>query len=91
MSRKQKTVIITAAVIITFMGIYPPWLRTVNSQYGEIRESYVTPLGYAFIFHPPTYRSASVDLTRLSIQFFVVIAVTISLLLVLKEHPGKST
>ncbi len=67
-----------------FMGIYPPWLRTFNSQFGESRAS----LGYAFIFQPPPYSSASVDLTRLSIQALVVLAVTIGLLLVLKEGPA---
>ena len=73
---KQRKMAILGVLLIIGMCIFPPWIYTFKAS-GVYSEN---PAGYSFIAEPPSPKSYNVrhgveiDLNRLSIQVFAVIA-----------------
>jgi len=77
---------------MVFMGLFPPWKRTIETE--TTHQSYRTdggldiittykdeiiPAGYAWIGGPPhSWRAPVIDLTRLGIQWFVVLVMVVA-------------
>ncbi len=77
-NEKQRQIIIAGLVVATLMGLFPPWTATFKAKniYSE------KPAEYGLIFAPPAKGEKSfahglyLDITRLSIQWVVVLLVT---------------
>ncbi|MBI5044058.1 MAG: hypothetical protein HZC10_09595 [Nitrospirae bacterium] len=86
LNSKQLKVVIAAAVIFIVMGLYPPWIYTldVESIHSE------KPAGYALIIAPPTPEKNApafgvrLDISRLLLQWLVLGAATVGAVLVAK-------
>jgi hypothetical protein len=70
-----KKILSGALVVVVLMGLFPPWI----SVYKNSRFYSKQPLGYSFIFAPPSAPEASraygvsVDYPRLSLQWILVL------------------
>lgn len=70
----QLRTISVAAALLLLMGVFPPWIETVDHRYGKTER----PAGYALIFDPPhpsfSSRLAGVrlDLARLLLQWAIL-------------------
>ena len=83
---KQLKVVIASAVIFIAMGLYPPWIYTLDAT-SIHREK---PAGYALIIAPPTPEKnepvfgVRLDISRLLVQWLVLGAATVGAVLVAK-------
>ena len=88
---KQLRILLAAGVIFVAMGIFPPWTYTLDAQ--SIHHE--KPAGYAFIVSPPNPEKDSpafgvrLDISRLLIQWLVLVAATSGLLLLAREPDSK--
>ena len=86
MNHKQKIVIWIAISIITIMGLFPPWVKTISNVSEE------KPAGYSLIFAPrDVYKMGSgpgihLDVARLLVQWAMVILVAGGIILVFKDR-----
>lgn len=86
LNSKQKTIVIVSMLMFLFMGLYPPWTYTDDHR----QMSTEKPAGYALIVEPPepetSYSSSGVklDITRLSVQWMMLIVITGCLLFLTK-------
>lgn len=75
LNNKQRIILIIGVLLFALMGLFPPW---INTLYGEIHQ--VLPAGYAFIASPPNPKfldgGVSLDISRLVVQWFILIVVT---------------
>ncbi|MBI4027691.1 MAG: hypothetical protein HY360_22075 [Verrucomicrobia bacterium] len=92
MNKKQKIVIRLAVLIAALLGLFPPWVQTYHHvQVGYSR----VPTRYAFIGTPPSpqsggpYYGVQVDLTRLLLQWFVVVLIAGGLACTLRDDSKK--
>ena len=67
LSKTQKTILIIGVVIIILMGLFPPWASTEGIH--------KMTLGYAFIA-TRHYTPAELDISRLCVQWIMVIFAT---------------
>ena len=78
LNEKQRKVVIVGIVLFFLMGLFPPWIYTLNAQ-SINREK---PAGYALIISPPEPEKNAVvfgvkiDISRLIIQWLVLAAAT---------------
>ena len=94
MNKKQLLVVRCGIGLIAIMGIFPPWVYTVDARSIHSRK----PAGYQFIFDPPHPESTApaygvrVDTSRLLIQWTVVTVLTAGILLLGKNstNGGKN-
>jgi polyferredoxin len=80
MNKKQKKVIWIGLIIFILMGLFPPWIDDVecfnpSSEPSHSGGTVFVTRSYGFLFIPPR-GMAFVDLTRLLVQWLLVIAVT---------------
>ena len=73
MKTGQHKIISIALIVMILMGIFPPWKGSLKTD----KFQYEKPIGYGFIFHPPSADapSKSIDFSRLFLQWGVVILV----------------
>jgi hypothetical protein len=78
-SRYQKQILIAGVLIFILMGIFPPWLQTIDTR-GEYGRHGSKSVGYAFIMSPPTNDSwvltTHLDISRLLVQWVLVFVAT---------------
>jgi ribosomal protein L40E len=90
-AKKQLTVVVLGILVTILMGLFPPWNYTIDIQSIHFER----PADYAFILSPPVPPSSidtqyskiyglHLDVIRLSIQWLLVIFITIVLILVIK-------
>jgi len=78
LNEKQRKVVIIGIVLFIIMGLFPPWIYTLNAE-SVNREK---PAGYALIISPPEPEKNAVvfgvkiDISRLIIQWLVLAAAT---------------
>jgi hypothetical protein len=80
MNRTQRIVLACGMAIMSLMGLFPPWLQSVNK--GDCVQD--RPKGYASVFAPPEEISpwySTIDLKRLGVQEGAVLIGTIGLVL----------
>jgi hypothetical protein len=83
--------LIAAGVIFVGMGLLPPWIYTLDA--GSIERE--KPAGYALIVSPPNPEKdlpafgVRLDISRLLIQWLVLVAATDGLLLLTREPDSK--
>ena len=88
---KQLRILISSGVIFVAMGLFPPWTYTLDAQ-SIHREK---PAGYALIILPPNPEKDApafgvrLDVSRLSIQWLILVAATGGLLLLAREPDSK--
>lgn len=84
MNKKQKIVFLVGLGIIVLMGLIPPWCfyTPISSIPGQ----------YDIIFSYDSYgnRGTNIDLTRLFIQWVVVVIATAGIMFILKNNNGRS-
>lgn len=73
MSKAQKNVLICIAIIIVLMLLFPPFTYRQMNQ------------GYSFIFNPPYYGQANINIGQLIIQWFGVLIVGAIAWLIVKD------
>lgn len=78
LNEKQRKVVILGIVLFILMGLFPPWIYTLNAQ-SINREK---PAGYALIISPPEPEKNAVafgvkiDISRLIVQWLVLATAT---------------
>lgn len=88
---KQIRILIVAGVFFVAMGIFPPWTYTLDAK-SIHREK---PAGYALIVSPPSPENDApafgvrLDISRLLIQWLVLIVATGGLLLLTRAPDSK--
>jgi len=101
MNAKQRIVVLLAMLVITVLGLFPPWLERADIPY---KIHFDKALGYRFISSPPgstligqpglSYlkdaTTIRVDFSRLLIEWIIVVAITAALLLVLRSSTKTS-
>jgi len=93
MNKNQLIVLWVGIIVVVLMGLYPPW--QYNGHIVERNVNVVVPAGYSFI-GDPIYSAgimefgASIDVTRLLIQWFMVAFITGGLIYTLKEEKAKN-
>lgn len=91
LNSKQLRILIAGVVIFVAIGLFPPWTYTFNAESIPSEK----PAGYALIVSPPNPEQAvpvfgvRLDISRLLIQWLVLVAATGSLLLLTKEPHSK--
>ena len=91
-SRQIKIVIISTLIFI-IMGLFPPWTYTHDNRSMHIEN----PAGYGFIIEPPeskgdSYRDGiKLDVSRLTIQWLMLIVLSGSALFLTKKRDTKKT
>ena len=71
-------VVFVGIVIMVIMGLWPPWKEKYSMGLTGINIHSENPIGYYFIFKPPHKNirySYTIDLSRLLIQWFIVILI----------------
>lgn len=99
---RQKTVLVVGLFLIALIGLFPPWVSSVDvldSTTNEVKPGYLEPGGRAFLFAPPKPTmseknliiSRSLDYERLIIEWLVIafFAVSVAGLIGLMEE-GKA-
>jgi hypothetical protein len=92
MNKNQKKVIIVGLVLIVLMGLFPPWIHTFNVKAVNIERAG----NYGFMFSPPPpERNLSflneklwgvrLDVSRLLIQWILVVVIVCGLVVLLKK------
>jgi hypothetical protein len=87
---QAKAALWVGIVLIVAMSLYPPWLMfTTSASSGATISGYtaVYTKGYAPLFTPPEGYGMVVDLSRLVVQWVVVAAITLGLVLTLNQKP----
>jgi len=98
MNRKQKACLLIGMAAIMVMGLFPPWvIQTEKRNFlggsntarrFEVR--YITEPGpYSWISTPPGENARFIDLYRLGLQYFVVVAVTAGLIIIFGDKGAK--
>src|SRR5215207_2477989 len=79
--------------IIVLMGLFPPWIESRTSSSSNPMTGYTAfySRGYSFFFTPPTESFAAfIDLSRLVVQWGIVAAITVGVVMALNRTPtGK--
>jgi hypothetical protein len=99
MNKNQKKVIMAGLVVIVLMGLFPPWVHTVNVS-TKLRTIKIERAGnYGLLFSPPTpadketfvsgYWGVHLNVSRLLIQWILVMVVVCGLVVFLKEDNIK--
>jgi hypothetical protein len=97
MTTQAKTALWVGIVIIVAMSLFPPWVVfQTSSSRGVVYSGYtvVYSKGYAPLFMPPESYNSFVDLSRLVVQWVIVAAITLGLVVTLNqkpEAPGEPT
>ncbi len=75
-ARAMRRILISAVIIFCLIGLFPPWIYTVNPPgTGQI----TNPAGYSVLFSPPPPEKSGprygveIDLPRLLIQWAILI------------------
>ena len=86
-------------LVFVLMGLFPPWLYTYNATirspvYGSFLTGSQKIAGYYFLFAPPdpageSGHGISLDITRLFVQWVIVIALTGGLIYTIKDKPKE--
>lgn len=96
MNGKQRIVLLAAILIMALMGLFPPWVQTVNVKGLKIEQ----PGSYNLIFNPPapdpTLFSGNwknligvhLDVSRLLIQWSVVLILACAICLFIEQECG---
>lgn len=85
MNNKQRIVIAIGVVIILIMGLFPPWVATLDRNHREY------PGDYGLIFSPPDVTDVEsgygvhLDISRLIVQWVTVILVVAGIVLILRD------
>src|SRR5262249_54782845 len=86
MNEQQKTTLLIGALVFLAMGLYPPWM-TENAERPSLMAPPVAVTHhsgrYDWIFDPPP--SSYIDMSRLSVQWLVVVVVGCALGLALMK------
>jgi hypothetical protein len=104
LNKNQKIVLWVALGIIVLMGLFPPWINTMNISNKNLSSNLIKEFaaGYHLIFISPTKNgwtdsdglwymySFSLDYGRLFLQWLMVILVSGTLLYLLREPQIKS-
>ena len=83
----QVKIVIASAAIFIAMGVFPPWIYTLDAE-SIHREK---PAGYALIIAPPPPERKApafgvrLDISRLLVQWLVLGAATVGAVLLAKE------
>ena len=100
MNPRQKLVVYLGLSLILLSGLFPPWIHTkseINPRGGGAIYTEKAS-GYAFIFIPPDpepdrrYWAASgvrLDIARLVVQWSIISALAIALMIALRSVPGR--
>ena len=75
MSASRKSVVWIGVVLIVGSGLCPPWVSLWGPS-GALRK----PIGYYWIFLPPTEGFVTLDMPRLLVEWALVVAVSAALL-----------
>src|SRR5437016_392218 len=91
MTTMQRFLIGLGLVSFVVLGLFPPWVETVNIPY---RMHFEKPAGYSFIMTPPRSRldnanlarmaSMTLDISRLGVEWAITVVVTLGLLLIIR-------
>ncbi len=92
MNKNQKKVIMAGLVVIVLMGLFPPWVHTVNVKTIKIERAG----NYGFMFSPPPPEpnlpflneklwGVRLDVSRLLIQWILVVVIVCGLVVFLKK------
>lgn len=86
LNTKQLRIVLVSIAIFIAMGLYPPWIHTLN-----LREK---PAGYALIFSPPKPEKDSLsfgvrlDMSRLFVQWLALLSAAVGAMIIVK---GRSS
>lgn len=78
LNAQQRILVVVGVSVMILMGLFPPWTHTFKYKSVDSRE----PAGYSFILTPPEKKQQSIpfgielDVTRLSVQWIIVILAT---------------
>lgn len=92
MTNRALTAMWLGVTLTVLMGLYPPWVQCVTRSSSGITVSgytVVSSRGYGFLFAPPfDSDTAFVDLSRLTVQWALVGAVTLATVLTVNRPPS---
>jgi hypothetical protein len=91
MKPRQRSILTAGAVMFALLGLFPPWVHTLETRFGKAEE----PAGYGFILAPPEAKGAGpsvevrVDTARLLVRWVVVVGATgLALFLTRRDDSG---
>jgi len=89
-NQKQKNVIMGGLLLIVVMVLFPPWTYTLFHSSETHAVGYERPGGYQFIGNPstPVGWGRQIDVTRLSFQIVMVLALTGIGVLAFRKEPN---
>lgn len=87
MNTKQRGVLLIGALLFVALALFPPW-HTIGTA--NVYSNYTLPnrseyLGYAFFTRPPE-DGASIEFSRLAIEWLCLAVVTGTLIVLLKKR-----
>lgn len=93
LNRRQKIVLRLGVFLLVGSTLFPPWLESRTAYEGRGRSripvyDYVVSGGHSFILAPP-YNAVGVDLSRLFVQWVIVIGGTLGLIYLWKRRDPK--
>ncbi|MBP7861370.1 hypothetical protein KA183_06775 [bacterium] len=90
LTKAQFSCLLAACVAFVVVCIYPPWTSKISTAHVQTERS----LGYDWLFQPPTAlqsgESVCLDVTRLLVQWLIVILITAILLATLERSKKES-